>query len=106
MSDTPRKRVVTNLDDYTYGQFVSNLKYESVNHPARVVRYFIEAYVSGDQNARNIVSQYKVKNKVAGRGKKELVDKAENASKKTETLYGLSEEEIEDIYDILDETIL
>jgi hypothetical protein len=90
MSDTPRKRVVTNLDDYTYGQFVSNLKYESVNHPARVVRYFIEAYVSGDQNARNIVSQYK----------------AENASKKTETLYGLSEEEIEDIYDILDETIL
>lgn len=105
LADTYKKRVVVNMSDYEYGEFLSNLKYENINHPAKVVRFFVEAYLSGDENARGIIESYKQKNKVAGRAKKDYIIKQETLAKKNETLYSLNEEDIDGIYDILDETL-
>jgi len=106
MSNKPyQKRVVVNLSDYEYGEFLSNLKYENINFPAKFIRFFIEAYITGDEKARAITELYKQKNKVAGRSKKDYIIKQETLAKKTETLYSLNEEDIDGIYDILDETL-
>lgn len=106
MSDKSyQKRVVVNLSDYEYGEFLSNLKYENINHPAKLVRFFIESYLAGDEQARALIETYKQKNKVAGRSKKDYIIKQETLAKKSETLYSLNEEDIEGIYDILDETL-
>jgi len=102
---TYQKRIVVNLSDYEYGEFISNLRYENINYPAKIIRFFVEAYLSGDPNARAIAELYKQKNKVSGRAKKEYIAKQEELSKKTEVLYGLNENDIEGIYDILDETM-
>ena len=98
-----QKRIVVNVSDYEYGEFLSNLKYENVNHPAKIVRFFIECYLSGDPNARAILENYKQKNKVAGRAKKEYIIKQEELAKKSETLYNLNDDDIDGIYDLLDE---
>ena len=103
LADTYRKRVVVNMSDYEYGEFLSNLKYENINHPAKVVRFFVEAYLAGDENARGIIESYKQKNKVAGRAKKEYIIKQEELAKKSETLYNLNDDDIDGIYDLLDE---
>ena len=100
-----QKRIIVNLSDYEYGEFLSNLKYENINYPAKFVRFFIESYLAGDEQARTLAETYKQKNKVAGRSKKEYIIKQETLAKKSETLYSLNEEDIEGIYDILDETL-
>lgn len=103
LSENYQKRIVVNLSEYEYGEFMANLKYENVNHPAKLVRFFIELYLAGDKDVRNIVESYKQKNKIAGRAKKDYIIKQETLAKNTEKLYNLSEDDIDDIYDLLDE---
>jgi len=98
-----QKRIVVNLPDYEYGEFLANLKYENINSPAKIVRFFIESYLASDPDARKIMESYKQKNKVAGRAKKEYIIKQEELAKKSETLYNLNDDDIDGIYDLLDE---
>ena len=105
LSENYKKRVICNLPDYEYGEFLSNLKYENINHPAKLVKFFIESYLAGDKNARAIAENYKQKNKVAGRAKKEQIIRQEELAKKSEILYNLNEDDIDNIYDVLDETL-
>jgi len=105
LSESYQKRVVVNLPEYEYGEFLANLKYENLNHPAKIVRYFIECYLAGEENARALIESYKQKNKIAGRSKKDYIIKQETLAKKSEALYSLNEDDIDGIYDILDETL-
>ena len=105
LSESYQKRVIVNLSEYEYGEFLSNLKYENLNHPAKIVRFFIESYLAGDENARKLIESYKQKNKIAGRAKKDYIIKQETLAKKSETLYSLNDDDIDNIYDILDETM-
>lgn len=100
-----QKRVIVNLSEYEYGELLANLKYENINYPAKFIRFFIEAYLAGDENARSIAESYKQKNKIAGRAKKDYIIKQETLAKKSETLYSLNEDDIDGIYDILDDTL-
>lgn len=99
------KRVICNLTEYEYGELLAAVKYENIKAPAKLVRFFIECYLSGDETARQIVEMYKQKNKIPGRIKKDYIIKQEELAKNSEVLYNLGEEEIEDIYDILDPTM-
>ena len=105
MSEKYKKRIICNLPDYEYGEFISSLKYENIPYPVRLIRFFIESYLAGDKDARAIVENYKQKNKVSGRAKKEQIIKQEDLAKKTETLYSLDSDDIDGIYDLLDETM-
>lgn len=105
LSEKYKKRIVCNLSDYEYGELLANLKYENIIHPARLVRFFIESYLSGDKDTRVVVENYKQKNKVAGRSKKDYILKQEDLAKKSEILYNLNDDDIEDIYDVLDDTL-
>jgi branched-chain amino acid transport system substrate-binding protein len=55
--------------------------------------------------ALSVTNVAKEKNKIAGRAKKEYINKQETLAKKSETLYSLNDDDIDDIYDILDETM-
>lgn len=103
ISESYQKRIVVNLGDYEYTELAANLKSENLKHPAKIIRFFIELYLSGDPLARAVIESYKQKNKVAGRAKKEYIIKQEELAKKSETLYNLNEDDIENIYDVLDE---
>lgn len=105
LADTYNKRVVCNMPEYEYGELIASLKYENLPHPARLVRFFLDSYLAGDEDARKIVENFKQKNKIAGRGKKDLINKDIALAKNTEALYTLNEEEIDDICDLLDETL-
>ena len=105
LSEKYKKRVVCNLTDYEYGEFLAALKYENITHPARLVKFFIESYLASDKSSREIVENYKQKNKISGRAKKDYIEKQEKIANKSEVLYNLKEEDIDDIYDILDETL-
>jgi len=98
-----QKRIVVNLGEYEYTEFLANLKSENIKHPAKIVRFFVELYLSGDQTARAVLEAYKQKNKIAGRAKKDYIIKQEELAKKTETLYHLNDDDIDGIYDLLDE---
>jgi len=100
-----QKRIICNLGEYEYGEFLSSLKFENLPHPSRIIKFFIESYLAGDENARTIVENYKQRNKISGRLKKPYIEKQEVLAKKSKVLYDLNHEEIEDIYDILDETL-
>ncbi len=104
-SEKYQKRVVINLNDYEHGEFTNSLRYENVGHPAKLLRFFIESYLAGDADTRKVVENYKHKNKIPGRAKKEYILKQEKLAKNTEILYNLADGDIEDIYDILDETL-
>ena len=103
LSENYKKRVIVNLTEYEYGEFLANLKYENINHPAKLVRFFVESYLAGDSDLRKVVEAYKQKNKIAGRAKKDYIIKQETLAKKTESLYNLNEDDIDGIYDLLDE---
>lgn len=105
LSENYKKRIVCNLTDYEYGEFLASTRYENVTHPARLIKFFIESYLAGDKHAREIVENYKQKNKIAGRAKKDYVVKQETLAKNSETLYNLNDEDIDNIYDYLDETL-
>ena len=98
-----QKRIVVNLGEYEYTEFLANLKSENVKHPAKIVRFFVELYLSSDKNARAIIEDYKQKNKIAGRAKKDYIIKQEELAKKSESLYSLNDDDIDGIYDLLDE---
>ncbi len=99
------KRIMCNLTDYEYGELLAELKYENIKAVDNIVRHFIECYLGHDENARAIAEDYKLKNKIAGRAKKEHIIKEEKLAKKSEVLYNLNDEEIDDIYDHLDNTL-
>ena len=103
LSENYQKRIVVNLGEYEYTELVANLKSENIKHPAKMIRFFIDLYLSGDKNAREVIETYKQKNKIAGRAKKEYVVKQEELAKKSESLYSLNDDDIDDIYDLLDE---
>lgn len=105
LSDSYAKRVICNMPEYEYGELIANLKYENIPSPAKLVRFFLEAYLAGDAEARALVESYKQKNKVPGRGKKEYIGKQDELAKKTESMYNLSDDDIDGIYDLLDETM-
>ena len=98
-----QKRIVVNLGDYEYTEFLANLRYENINHPSKIVKFFIESYLSGEEHARAICESYKQTKKIAGRAKKEYIVKQEEIAKKSETLYNLNDDDIEGIYDLLDD---
>lgn len=103
LSEKYQKRIVINLPEYEYGEFLANLKYENINQPSKLVKFFIESYLASDEDARTLVENYKQKNKIAGRAKKEYIIKQEELAKKSESLYSLSDDDIDGIYDLLDE---
>ena len=105
LSTAYAKRVICNLPEYEYGELIASLKYENLGHPAKLVRFFIECYLASDKDARALVENYKQKNKIAGRAKKDYIEKQETLAKNTESLYSLDTDEIDDIYDLLDETL-
>ena len=62
MSEKYKKRIICNLPDYEYGEFISSLKYENIPYPVRIIRFLIVFYLAGDKDARAIVENYKQKN--------------------------------------------
>jgi len=105
LSDKYQKRLICNLSEYEYGELVSSLRYENIGHPAKLIRFFIESYLASDPDTRVVVENYKQKNKIPGRAKKTQIIKQEELAKKTESLYNLGEEDIDNIYDLLDQTM-
>lgn len=102
LSDKYQKRMIINFSDYEYGEMMLSLRSENIKHPAKLIRFFLELYLIGDPLARSLVEEFKQRNKITGRGQKDIILKQEELSKKTEKLYSLNEDEKESIYDLLD----
>lgn len=100
-----KKKIFCVLSDYDYAEVLAALKYENVKHIDDIIKHFIDGYLSGDEKARAVVEDYKEKNKIVGRSKKSYIIEQEKLAKKTTTLYTLKDEEIENIFDILDDTL-
>ena len=99
------KKVLCAFTDLEYGQMLATFQSENIKFPAKVLKYFIESYMEMDKDARAVVEGYKQKNKIVGRIKKPYILKQEKLAIKSETLYNLNDDDIEDIYDVLDQTL-
>lgn len=105
LSENYAKRIICNMPEYEYGELIANFKFENIPHPAKLIRFFLESYLAGDKDVRVVVENFKQRNKIPGRGKKDYIEKQTELAKKTESLYNLNDDDIDGIYDLLDETM-
>ncbi len=99
------KKVACAFTDLEYGQMLATFQSENIKLPSKVIKFFIDSYMEMDKDARAVVENYKQKNKIVGRIKKPYILKQEKLAIKSETLYNLNDDDIEDIYDVLDQTL-
>ena len=71
----------------------------------KFVRSYIEAYLSGDPLVLEFVDQHKRKNNIQNKKKIEKNAKLLQKGKEVEKLFNLTSEEVEDIYDILEDKL-
>lgn len=100
-----KKKVVCVLEEHEYVELLSSLKYENITHPVKLLRFFIDSYLSGDKDARAVTEKYKQKYKITGRIKRTYIEAQEALAKNNKVLYNLDNDDIDDIYDILDQTM-
>ena len=105
LSENYAKRIICNMPEYEYGELIANFKFENIPHPAKLIRFFLESYLARDKDVRVVVENFKQRNKISGRGKKDYIEKQTELAKKTESLYNLNDDDIDGIYDLLDETM-
>jgi len=71
----------------------------------KFIRSYVEAYLNKDSLVLEFINQYKEQEKIQNKKKrnenKKLIEKGE----KIESLFNLSKEEIEDIYDVITDDI-
>ena len=71
----------------------------------RFVRSYIEAYLNNDPLVLEFIDQYKRKNNIQNKKKIEKNAKLLQKGKEVEKLFNLTSEEVEDIYDILEDKL-
>ena len=71
----------------------------------RFVRSYIEAYLNNDPLVLKFVDQYKRENSIQNKKKIEKSAKLLQKGKEVEKLFNLTSEEVEDIYDILEDKL-
>jgi hypothetical protein len=67
----------------------------------KFIRSYVEAYLNKDSLVLEFINQYKEQEKIQNKKKRNENKKLIEKGKKIESLFGLSKEEIEDIYDVI-----
>jgi len=98
------KRIIFYEIDKQHARLLVQLHYDGLKQ-GEFFRAILEGYISGDQNLFDFVQNYKLKK---GNTKTHIrrINKEKEKSVELEKRFGLNEDEIEDIFDILEQEYL
>ena len=97
-----KKNVVFADDDQIYAKFLIKLKYDGITRNS-FFREIVRAYLDEEENIYNFVQKYKDKHKSQSNRLRKIIQKEKNLEKKIGDKFSLSDDEIEDIFDILEQ---
>jgi len=97
-----QKKIAIQSTDKVHAELKIRLKYDGLTQ-----QFFfgslVEGYLRRDENIMIFVAQLKEDNKIQTISKRRKVKKMNEAASETETKFGLNKEEIESIFDIIQE---
>lgn len=96
-----KKNVVFSDDDKIYADFLIKLRYDGITRN-NFFREIVRAYLKEDENIHKFVQDYKDRNKSQSVRVRKVIEKEKKAEKETVEKFSLSNDEIEDIFDILE----
>jgi len=97
-----KKNVVFAEDDQVYAKFLIKLKYDGITRNS-FFREVVRAYLSEEENMYKFIQSYKDKYKSQSNRLRKIIQKEKNLEKKIGDKFSLSNNEIEDIFDILEQ---
>jgi hypothetical protein len=98
-----RKKIIFYDTDKRYADLKIRLEHDGISQAA-FFRGIVSGYLLQDENVLEYIDKLKASKKVGNRNKKEIKQERElvNSGKETMQKLALSEEEIEDIFDLLE----
>jgi len=98
-----RKKIIFYDTDKRYADLKIRLEHDGISQAA-FFRGIVSGYLLQDENVLEYIDKLKASKKVGNRDKKEIKQERElvNSGKETMQKLALSEEEIEDIFDLLE----
>ena len=96
------KKATIYAPEKLFADFILKLHHENIKF-RRFFRIIIEGFVTGDERLRSYVDEKIIKHRT--KTHTEALIKERDSEKKIEEQFGLNPEEIEDIYDILEEEL-
>lgn len=97
-----RKLIKLYLTDGDFVRFVNKLEYYGLNKRSFFL-IFLDAFINDDKIVSEWLKEERKKRKINRKQVEKQIDTEEEAEKKTISDFALNEEEIENIYDIIEE---
>lgn len=97
-----KKNVVFADDDQIYAKFLIKLKYDGITRNS-FFRELVRAYLDEEENIYKFIQKHKDKHKSQSNRLRKIIQKEKNLEKEIGGKFSLSDEEIEDIFDILEQ---
>jgi len=87
-----------------HAELKARLKYDEIPM-TKFIRAYVLAYLENDPFVLNFIKDYKEKNSIQNKVKREATIKLVNKGKELKNIFNLEQNEIDDIYDILESDI-
>jgi hypothetical protein len=89
-------------EDTTYAKLLIKLKHEGITK-RQFFRGVVASFLQDDPAFLDYIVEFKKRKNLYVKSKQKVLDKERSVSESTEKKFGLSEEDVEDIFDILEE---
>ena len=96
------KRIVFYETDNHHAELKIKLHYDGFKQ-GEFFRGIIEAYLGDDENIAKFIEEYKIKNNKQSKRQRKIIKKEREVAKETENKFALDENDIESIFDLLEE---
>jgi hypothetical protein len=97
-----KKKIIFTVSARQKADFKIRLQYDGLTQ-AHFFRAVMEGYVGKDENLMAYLNSFKKQNKVQNNQQRSRIDKDIQASKQTKNLFALDDDEVENIFDILEQ---
>jgi len=96
------KRIVFYETDNHHAELKIKLHYDGFKQ-GEFFRSLIEGYLSDDENIAKFLEEYKIKNNKQSKRQRNIIKKERQGAKETKNTFALDEDDIESIFDLLEE---
>ena len=96
------KRIVFYETDNHHAELKIKLHYDGFKQ-GEFFRSVIEAYLGDNENIAKFIEEYKIKNNKQSNRQRKIINKEEKSAKKIKNTFALDRNDIESIFDLLEE---
>ena len=98
------KIIAFNFPEKMHAELKARLLYDGIPM-TKFIRHYVESYLRKDSCVLSFIDDYKKKNKILNKKRREKNLKLIEKGKEIETMFNLSKEDVTEIYDILDDNL-